>query len=245
LSILSNLKRNENRMAFFSRFACAFALLVTCVNGADLRGNDQRQEMVTRMRKWSVRLTNLAYMQVIDPFIVMSHNNSAARLFVPGEVASAGLEILAEEGNVQPLVDSYTGSVGVKMVAKMGTGQLLPGKSWTFMVETSDMFPFVSLASMAIDTNDCFVGINRMRPSDGLRIDSPGYDAGTEMNDEMCINIPGPACSAFPKTNRTDMMDKGEGFIHVHRGVHGVGDLEASVYDWRNPMLRVMFTRMY
>ena len=38
--------------------------------------------------------------------------------------------------------------------------------------------------------------------------------------------------------------DQGEGFIGIHRGVHGVwnnsaSDLDPSIYDWRNPMLQV------
>ena len=52
-------------------------------------------------------------------------------------------------------------------------------------------------------------------------------------------------CSDRTQPNRTDLNDDGEGFIHVHRGVHGIGDLDAAEYDWRNPMLRVEFTQMY
>ena len=37
----------------------------------------------------------------------------------------------------------------------------------------------------------------------------------------------------------------GEGYVAVHRGVHGVwndspSDLDPSVYDWRNPMLQII-----
>ena len=31
----------------------------------------------------------------------------------------------------------------------------------------------------------------------------------------------------------------GEGFVHIHRGFFGKGDLSQSGYDWRNPMMRV------
>ena len=31
----------------------------------------------------------------------------------------------------------------------------------------------------------------------------------------------------------------GEGFIHVHRGIHGEEDLSRRAYDWRNPVAEV------
>jgi hypothetical protein len=226
------------------KFLIALTLIASVVTGSDLRGNDQRQEM-SRTFKWSVKLTNLAFMQPFAPFFVLNHNNSAAHVFSVGRRSSPALATLAEDGSTMPLIDSYNGTKGVNMAMAVGSGHLYPGKSWTFMVETSDMYPFLSLASMAINTNDCFAGFNRIKPMSELRMDSPGYDSGSETNDELCVNIPGPACSAFPKTNRTDLNDNGEGFVHIHRGMHGIGDLDASVYDWRNPMLRIEFQRMY
>jgi hypothetical protein len=34
-------------------------------------------------------------------------------------------------------------------------------------------------------------------------------------------------------------VGNGEGFVHVHRGMHGVGDFKAAARDWRNPVARV------
>ena len=80
-----------------------------------------------------------------------------------------------------------------------------------------------------------------IKPTNGMVLYSPGYDSGTELNDESCEHIPGPACSG----QDNDGMDPdGEGMIHVHRGVHGVGNLTASVYDWRNPVMKVVFEQM-
>jgi hypothetical protein len=31
----------------------------------------------------------------------------------------------------------------------------------------------------------------------------------------------------------------GEGFVHVHRGMHGIGSFKASERDWRNPVAEV------
>jgi hypothetical protein len=173
-----------------STFLIVLALIATVVAGSDLRGNDQRQEMRIRTFKWSVKLTNMAYMQPFGPFFVLNHNNSATRIFSVGSKTSPALAVLAEDGSPMPLIASYNGTRGVKSAMAAGSGPLLPGQSFTFMVETSDMHPFLSLASMAINTNDCFAGFNSIFPSSGLRMDSPGYDSGSETNDELCINIP-------------------------------------------------------
>jgi hypothetical protein len=51
-------------------------------------------------------------------------------------------------------------------------------------------YPYVTIASMAINTNDCFVAINGMKLSDGDHITGPGYNAGTEENNELCNSTP-------------------------------------------------------
>ena len=51
--------------------------------------------------------------------------------------------------------------------------------------------------------------------------------------------MPGPAC---PPDSHNIQNAPGEGFIHVHRGFHGIGDLKESTYDWRNPVAEVFIT---
>ena len=60
--------------------------------------------------------------------------------------------------------------------------------------------------------------------------------AGTESNNELCTHIPGPACEM---DSGNLQAGPGEGFIHIQRGVHGIADLAASEYDWRNPVAEV------
>ena len=54
------------------------------------------------------------------------------------------------------------------------------------------------------------------------------------VQDELSTHIPGPP---FDGSMR-DILDA-EGFVHIHPGIHGVGDLDASMYDWRNPGVMV------
>jgi hypothetical protein len=39
----------------------------------------------------------------------------------------------------------------------------------------------------------------------------------------------------------------GEGFIHVHAGIHGIGGpggLDPATYDWRNPVVELTIVRI-
>ena len=67
----------------------------------------------------------------------------------------------------------------------------------------------------------------------------PAYDAGTEINDESCDSIPGPVCGGEGMSG-----EDGEGFVSVHRGIHGVADLPAETYDWRNPVASISIRKM-
>ena len=199
---------------------------------------------VVNPKRWTIKLTNMAYGQPFGPIFVLNHNNSATPLFTVGNTASKELEFLAEQGSPELLVNEYTSSLGVKATVTVGspTEPLFPGKSIAFQFDTSETFPYISIATMAVNTNDCFAGFRRLQPLDGLLLHSPGYDAGTEINDELCIHVPGPACFEY---NQTHTDDDGEGYVHVHRGMHGIGDLDASIYDWRNPMLQIQIARLY
>ena len=83
--------------------------------------------------------------------------------------------------------------------------------------------------------------LNILSPADTYFIYPPALTSGTEANNELCTHVPGPACDA-DSGNLEDVP--GEGYVHIHRGVHGVGDLTASVYDWRNPVAEVFVSRL-
>ncbi len=37
----------------------------------------------------------------------------------------------------------------------------------------------------------------------------------------------------------------GEGYVHINRGIHGIGDLAPDVYDWRNSVAKITVTRVH
>ena len=89
---------------------------------------------------------------------------------------------------------------------------------------------------MIINTNDGFVAMNGVEVYPGLNFRGPVYDAGSEINNENCNSIPGPACPSGSGNQPDGMV---ENFTHIHRGFFGIGDsnLTAVGYDWRNPFL--------
>ena len=110
-----------------------------------------------------------------------------------------------------------------------------PGESVTIYITGNRDYNRLSLAGMLLPTNDTFVAVDSMplprRHATSLAL---AYDAGSEMNDEMCANIPGPPCGGAPFSDGL-----AEGYVHISRGISGEGDLKASDHDWRNPVARV------
>lgn len=192
---------------------------------------------IRKPRQYEITVTNLAYRQPMSPFFVAVHNQDATPIFELGMPASPALATLAEEGDSADLVELYSGELSKGIHSASTKGDLLVlGTSSTFLVNATYDMRYLSMVSMAVNTNDCFVGFNAVPLIDGKQFYTPGYDAGSEENNELCSRIPGPACTDVAKEGPSG---NGEGAVHVHRGIHGIGDLTQSVYDWRNPMLHV------
>jgi len=103
----------------------------------------------------------------------------------------------------------------------------------------------LSLAAMLIPTNDAFVGLDTALPVAGETkvVYAYAYDAGTEVNDELCASIPGPD---FPECGGPGMggsPGNGEGAIVISSGIRGIGDF-ASNRDWKNPVARITIYRL-
>lgn len=183
---------------------------------------------------YEVTITNLTPGESFTQPIVIVHGKSIG-VFQLGQPASAELTALAEGGDTGPLATAVEALPQVDAVA---TGQELlgPGESTTVTVDAANGFERLTVAAMLIPTNDGFYALNGVTlpdtAGDTATYYATAYDAGTEPNDELCTHIPGPPCNGEGVSDGTD----GEGFIHVHSGIHGVGDLSAAERDWRNPV---------
>lgn len=196
--------------------------------------------------RYEVTVTNLTRGQQFTPILVASHQ-AGVTLFELGSPASSQLAILAEEGNTAPL-SSLLSSMPEVLDVVSGSGLTNPGKSVTLVVETRGAFDHVSVAAMLIPTNDGFFAVNGVEGPNGnkaLTIFSPAYDAGSELNDELCATIPGPFFAECGGPGGGAAPSGGEeGFVHIHAGIHGIGDFNAAERDWRNPVARVIIRRI-
>jgi hypothetical protein len=197
-------------------------------------------------RAFEVTVTNLTRGQRFTPIMVASHRQGV-RLFELGQPASPELETLAEEGNTMPLKTLLGADPDVLDVTDSGA-LLDPGASATIKVKTRGGFDHISLASMLIPTNDGFFALNGVEGPRGHRgaiYTSVAYDAGSERNDETCASIPGPdfdECNG-PGGGGAPSGDE-EGYVHVHAGMHGIGDMNEAERDWRNPVARIVIRRV-
>jgi len=196
--------------------------------------------------RFEVTITNLTRGQQFTPILVASHREGV-RLFTLGNPASTQLAILAEEGNTAPLAGLLSGMPAVKDVVS-GSGLTDPGKSVTLTVDAPGFFNHVSVAAMLIPTNDAFFAINGVEGPLGnkeLTLFSPAYDAGSERNDELCASIPGPSFTECGGPGGGGMPTGGEeGFVHIHAGIHGIGNLMPARRDWRNPVAKITIRRV-
>ncbi|NOX76692.1 MAG: hypothetical protein GXP17_08825 [Gammaproteobacteria bacterium] len=190
--------------------------------------------------RYVVTITNLTHGQTFTPIMVASHKHRA-KLFDLGEPASMELAIAAESGNTQPLSQKLVNAGMAYDVVSTG-GLLGPGESVSVIVKAKKHFRHISVMSMLIPTNDAFVAANAVpvpKKRHMQTIMSPVYDAGSELNDELCANIPGPYCGGAAVS-----PEDGEGYVHIHPGIHGVGDLIQSQFDWRNPAAKITIKRI-
>ena len=191
---------------------------------------------------YEVSVTNITPGQTFTPILAVTHKSSVS-LFELGEAASPELAQLAESGNIMPLMNTLQGMPAKVFTTASSQGLLGPGESVTLKIKGTRRFNRLSLAAMLIPTNDTFVALDsillpRYRKSRSV----PAYDAGSEVDDELCVNIPGPFCMG--DVNGGNAAEDGEGFVHIGNGIHAIGDLDAAVFDWRNPVAKVTVRRV-
>lgn len=188
---------------------------------------------------FTVTFTNVSR-QIMAPVVVTVHMDNPGLYFELGEPASEALAALAEDGDGSALLAAVEATPGVTDVATIrgaGGGKIMPGETAVVEFPARGYAQFVSLAGMLVTTNDAFAAIRNLHMPDygTVVVDALAYDAGSESNTESCDHIPGPPCG----NAGVRVTDGAEGFVHVHPGISGEGDVPAISYDWRNPVARI------
>jgi hypothetical protein len=202
---------------------------------------------------FEVTVTNITKGVVFTPIMVAS-TKKGTTFFKLGEPASPALETIAETGNPGPLQESLD---AFDVTNSSFLPFLAPGESVTQKVATEGKYDHVSVAAMIIPTNDVFFAVNSIqgpksgkskksgksgksaKSSDTVSVTVGAYDAGTEINDELCASLPGPGCGPDPGP-----VSDGEGYVHPSSGIRGVGDLDADALDWNNPVALIEIRRV-
>ena len=193
---------------------------------------------------YEVTITNITKGQVFSPPVLVTHTEDVA-LFEVGQPALEELAIVAEDGAGGPLADLVSTLPQVAQ-AQATMAPIPPGGSAVYKISSRRGFNVISIVSMMVNTNDALIAIDskqlpRWRYS-SRTYNALGYDAGSEGNNEDCRFIPGPACPMGSGNMRS--TDDAEGFVHIHNGVHGIQDLSAAAYDWRNPVATIEIRRV-
>lgn len=204
---------------------------------------------------YRVTITNLTTGQPFTPPAVVTHRQ-AIELFSVGSPASFGIQEIAENGNLTPLLNALDGAKHVSdvVVAIGDIPPLLPGSAVTIDVTTSPSANYLSFASMLICTNDGFTGTDTLRlpkkVGDTATAHTRAYDAGTEVNTEDFADIV-PPCQALVGVSSEDggtgMSDAAlaeNGVITMHQNVIGGNDLLVDVHGWDEPVAKIEITRI-
>jgi hypothetical protein len=198
---------------------------------------------------YQVTVTNLTYAQPMSPVALILHNEG--QLWTIGEMASVALENLAESGD-----NSAVLAESIVLSGQSGAGLLLPGMSEmvdvSYTVADINNAPMMlSLATMLVNTNDAFTGINAFAVNnlvvgESISFTTSSYDSGTEKNSELMTTIPGPASGGTGEgfNAERDDIDK----VAMHSGIVSVDDgltvsalTQAHRFD--NPTLAILITR--
>lgn len=197
---------------------------------------------------YQVTVTNLTSHQPLSPLAIVLHETGYSG-WSAGDAVSVGLEKLAESGDTTDFISDANADSHVITTAT-GSDIILPGASESINITTLPSSDHLTLATMLVNTNDGFSGVNalslaNLQPGDSMTLETPAWDAGTEDNSESASTIPGPAAGGTGFNSERDDRDQAV----IHPGVISVDDgLSNSALDsshrFDNPVLYIEITRI-
>ena len=158
-------------------------------------------EVTVRSTEFTVTITNVSTGAVATPLapgVFAVHDADTAPVFKVGEAASAGLELLAEDGTTGTLNTALTANNVVTAFGTVGTAGIGPAGTFVFEFNAAPG-DRLSFATMYVESNDLFFGPAEattgvagieLFPS-GTAVDGDitsmirPYDAGTEVDETL------------------------------------------------------------
>ena len=222
-------------MSFYKKIL--LSMLTLGLTGQSFAQSGAESSFGSFKNTYEVTITNITKGQIFTPILAATHTGRVA-IFELGEAASDALATVAESGDTSKLNAALSGSNQVADIQSVG-GLIGPGESATIEISAPYRVRKLSLAGMLIPTNDALVALRSVNLPGFKRqrtFFARSYDAGSENNDELCASIPGPP--TLCNGEGVSAAD-GEGFVHIHSGIHGIGDLNPSERDWNDPVARI------
>lgn len=203
----------------------ATAALAPASASADGAEGHQFQVTLTNL---TPTLTGTPGSQPFSPPLVAVHRTKRVGIAALGAPAGSGLEAIAEDAINAPLQGALNAQRGVDTAFTVVGGPIPSGATRTFAVTARHGFKRLSLASMIVNTNDGFFVADSVRLSNRSQTHYlVAYDAGTEVNDQLAANIPGPCCG---DTGRNGTPEGG--LVTMHPGITATGDLDPNLFGW-------------
>jgi hypothetical protein len=211
-------------------------------------------------RMYRVRITNAMLGQPVAPSVIATHTDEF-QLFELGPAPMQGdpgyndylaLAAMAETGYPFHVLDQVAASDGVWDAKVLATDRtppvLLPSESNSTVISASGNAKYLTAVAMLGATNDAVYAVRGIELPKGIHdivhVFANAYDVGSEANAESAATVGFLGSTEDDGASFTGINMGGEGFIHVHSGIHGVGGLAAATYDWRNPVVEVTIERI-
>ena len=195
---------------------------------------------------FKVTLTNQSS-NVLTPAPFISHNSSFD-LFSAGDNAGnnanqTAIQKLAESGDTSGVISmaeeaKMAGNVLDYEIA--GMAPIESGRSEVITLMADELHSMMSFMSMLAVSNDAFIGGSYGDGAISLYsggapvfgsyslFDGNVWDAGTEVNDELAVNV--------PALTGTGSVDENGVITIPHGGILGIGDIDPN-FDWRGALV--------
>lgn len=217
-------------------------------------------------RMYKVTITNATRGQPVAPSVIATHS-SAFHLFDLGPAPMPGdagyddyfaLAAMAETGYPFHVFDQVSGADGVWEATVLAKPQpaplppvILPSESNSTMISASGNAKYLTAVAMLGATNDAVYAVQGAAlprgVGDTVHVWANAYDVGSEANAESPDTVGALGATDDNGASGMGINEGGEGYIHVHAGIHGVGGpngLDPATHDWRNPVVEITIERV-
>lgn len=217
-------------------------------------------------RVYQVTIRNATLGQPIAPSVIATHNE-AFQLFEIGPAPMEGqngyddyfaLATMAETGYPVLVLEQVSVANGVWDAVALAKDNgmdippvIFPGESNSTTISASGNAKYLSAVAMLGATNDAFYAVRGVRlpngVGDSVQVFANAYDAGSETNAESTATVGALGAMDDDPMSGDGINEGGEGYIHVHAGIHGIGGMDglsAATHDWRNPVVELTIERI-